>query len=113
MPEASGRLAIRSARQIDGTRTLILRTDGERMYSTNRTLFAILREGIMTRFISLLAIAAFALSISSAEAAKKKPPVAGASATAQNAGGPQKFSYRRGDRAKGSAMAGCKMSGRC
>jgi len=66
----------------------------------------------MTKFLSLLAIAALLLSVSSAEAAKKKP-VTGASATVQNGSGHQKFSYGLRGRAKGSAMAGCKMAGRC
>ncbi len=39
---------------------------------------AVFQEGIMTRFVSFLAIAALALSVSSAEAAKKKPHVAAA-----------------------------------
>jgi hypothetical protein len=60
----------------------------------------------MTKFVSFLAIA-FVLSISSAEADKKKTSVATASAPVQK-------SYpKRGNKAWVPSAAGCRMSGRC
>jgi hypothetical protein len=61
----------------------------------------------MTKFISFLAVVAFALSISSVEAAKKKTPVAAASTSPQN--GPVASSTKKGSEIR----AGCKMSGGC
>jgi hypothetical protein len=67
----------------------------------------------MTKLISFLAIA-FVLSISSVEAAQKKPQVAAGSAPVQTAG-PVKHTYspKRGNAAWLPSGAGCKMSGRC
>jgi hypothetical protein len=68
----------------------------------------------MTKFVSLLAIA-FVLSISSVEAAKKKPQVAAASSAPVQTTGSVKHTYspKRGNAAWLPAGAGCKMSGRC
>jgi hypothetical protein len=67
----------------------------------------------MTKLVSFLAIA-FVLSISSVEAAKKKPQVATGSTPVQTTG-PAKHTYspRRGSAAWQPTGAGCKMSGRC
>jgi hypothetical protein len=65
----------------------------------------------MIRLISFIAIGAFALSVSSAEAAKKKPPETAASAPVQNSSGPKKASYGR--RMQTNFGPGCKMSGNC
>jgi hypothetical protein len=68
----------------------------------------------MNKFVPLLAIA-FVLSISSVEAAKKKPQVTAAGSAPVQTAGPAKHTYSRN---RGSAAwlpsgAGCKMSGRC
>ncbi len=65
----------------------------------------------MTKFVSFLAIAAFALSVSSVEAAKKKTPVAAVSAPVQNSSGPKKASY--GKRMQTNFGPRCKLSGAC
>lgn len=65
----------------------------------------------MKKIFSLLAVAAFALSITPSEgfAAKKRDTtVTNASAGTKQ---PRKFHYGRGMRARGGA--GCKMSGSC
>ena len=61
----------------------------------------------MIKFISFLAIIAFALSASPVEAAKKKTPVATASAPVTNS--PPKH----GVNTWAPSYAACKMSGRC
>ena len=71
----------------------------------------------MTKFVSFLAIAAFVLSVSSVEAAKKKTPVATASAPAQktapqNSSRPKNVIYEKGSGTAARSM-GCKMSARC
>jgi hypothetical protein len=63
----------------------------------------------MIKFVSLLAIAAFALLASPVEAAKKKPQGTVASSTPGQASSP----VQNRARPRGSTMAGCKMSGRC
>jgi hypothetical protein len=63
----------------------------------------------MTKFISFLAIT-FVLSISSVEAATKKPQGTSASSAAGQARATQPA---RGSRAWQPTGAGCKMSGRC
>ena len=65
----------------------------------------------MNKFFSFIAIAAFALSVSSAEAAKKKPPVGAGPAPAQNSSGAKKSSYGKGMQTNFGPR--CKMSGRC
>jgi hypothetical protein len=59
----------------------------------------------MTKFVSFIAIAAFALSASSVEAAKKKPQVAAASSAPVQTSAPV--------RPPGWINKGCQMSGRC
>jgi hypothetical protein len=49
----------------------------------------------MTKFVSFIAIAAFALSASSVEAAKKKPHVAAARSAPLQTSGPVQNSYPR------------------
>jgi hypothetical protein len=70
-------------------------------------------EEIMTKFVSFIAIAAFALSASSVEAAKKKPQVAAASSGPVQTSAPVQSYPKRGNRAWNPTGAGCKMSGRC
>jgi hypothetical protein len=65
----------------------------------------------MTKILALFAVAALALSVSLAEAAKKKTPEVGASSPTQNSVGPKKASYGKGMRARWGS--GCKMSGSC
>jgi hypothetical protein len=68
----------------------------------------------MIKFVSFIAIAAFALSASSVEAATKKPQVAAASSGPVQTSAPVQNSYRRrGNAAWAPTGAGCKMSGRC
>ena len=68
----------------------------------------------MTKFMPFIAIAAFALSASSVEAAKTKPPVVAASSGPVQTSAPVQNRYpRRGNRAWNPTGAGCKMSGRC
>ena len=67
----------------------------------------------MTKFVSFLAIA-FVFSISSVEAATKKPQVTGASsAPVQTTAAPQNSYPKRGNAAWAPTGTGCKMSGRC
>jgi hypothetical protein len=68
----------------------------------------------MTKLVSFLAIALM-LSISSVEAAKKKPDAAAASSAPVQTTGPVKHTYspNRGNAAWQPTGAGCKMSGRC
>lgn len=68
----------------------------------------------MTKFVSFLAIV-FVLSISSVEAAKKKPQVAAAGSASVQTTAPVKHTYSstRGNAAWLPSGAGCKMSGRC
>jgi hypothetical protein len=61
----------------------------------------------MIKFVSFLAIVAFALSTSPVEAAKKKTPVTTASAPVQNS------HPKRGNAAWLPSGAGCRMAGRC
>jgi hypothetical protein len=69
---------------------------------------AIFQEGIMTKFVSFLAVALM-LSISSVEAAKKKPQVAAAnSAPVRIVAHP-----KRGNAAWLPTGSGCKMKGTC
>jgi hypothetical protein len=51
------------------------------------------REEIMTKFVSFIAIATFALSASSVEAAKKKPHVAAARSAPVQTSAPVQKSY--------------------
>jgi hypothetical protein len=68
----------------------------------------------MTKFVSFLAIVAFALSASSVEAAKKKTPVAVASSAPVQTTAPVQKSYpKRGNAAWLPSGAGCRMAGRC
>lgn len=64
----------------------------------------------MTKFILLLAVFTFALSVSSADAAKKSA-LGATSAPAQNKSGSKQFTYGTKMRARGDA--GCRMSGKC
>jgi hypothetical protein len=66
----------------------------------------------MTKFVSFLAIA-FLLSISSVEAATKKPQVTGASSAPVQTTAPQNSYPKRGNAAWAPTGTGCKMSGRC
>ena len=66
----------------------------------------------MTKFVSFIAIAAFALSASSVEAAKKKPQVAASNSAPVQASGPVQ-NRKRGNAAWLPSGAGCRMSGRC
>jgi hypothetical protein len=68
----------------------------------------------MTKLVSFLAIA-LVLSISSVEAATKKPQVAATGSAPVQTTGPVKHTYssKRGSAAWQPTGAGCKMSGRC
>jgi hypothetical protein len=71
---------------------------------------AVFKEGTtMTKFVSLLAIIAFAVAASPVEAAKKKPQETAASSGPGQASAP----VQNRARPRGGTMAGCKMSGRC
>jgi hypothetical protein len=65
----------------------------------------------MTKFLSFIAIAAFALSASSVEAAKKKPQVAAASSAPVQTSAP--VQNRVGPAWMGNSNKKCQMSGRC
>jgi hypothetical protein len=68
----------------------------------------------MTKLVSFLAIPIFVLSISSAEAAKKKPQVATAGPAPVQTSAPVQNRYpRRGNTAWAPTTSACKMSGRC
>jgi hypothetical protein len=72
---------------------------------------AVFQEGLMTKLVLLLAVFTFALSVSSADAAKNKPAVEATAAPVQNKSDPKQFGYGKRMRARGEA--GCRMSGRC
>ena len=67
----------------------------------------------MTKFVSFLAIAAFVLSVSSVEAAKKKTPVATASTPVQKSNGPKNLLYEGKGTGTAARSMGCKMSATC
>jgi hypothetical protein len=66
----------------------------------------------MTKFVSFLAIA-FVLSISSVQAAAKKPQVTAANSAPVQTTAPQNSYRKRGNAAWAPTGPGCRMSGRC
>lgn len=65
----------------------------------------------MTKIAAFIAVAALSVSVSSAEAAKKRAPEVRAPAPMHVSSGPKKHFYGKRLRARWSA--GCKMSGSC